>query len=199
MQQQPYKFPLLNRYVRSAVLIALEEAKAFRHLRIHPEHILLGLIQAEGSIAETVLSAIDVTAQITRKVMTENIDTFEKVSDESLARNELAAWQVNLDEVLRVIGEITPKVGKVAPMSYTPEMSSNSMKLMSLATETIWRQKDRYFCTEHVLLALFFLQDSGTKVFLESVGLLQDRVQQTLESLREDTQEFKDMNNAGSH
>ena len=199
MRQQPHRLPEMNRYVRTAVLIAREESLYFRHLWIHPEHILLGLIQVPGSITETVLSAMDVTEQMTRKVMTEDLDTFEKVSDESLARKELAVWNINLDEVLKGIADITPKEGKVAPMSYTPEISSASFDLMSLATEMVLQQKATHFCTEHILLALFSLQDSGTKVFLESIGLSQGRVQQMLELMRGDTQEFRDINNANSH
>jgi ATP-dependent Clp protease ATP-binding subunit ClpA len=199
MQQQSSHTPRINWYVRRALAIAQDEAQGFRHLRIHPEHILLGLIQVEGSITETVLSAIDITAQMTRKVMTESIREFEKVSDEALARDELATWKINLDAVLRVIGDVTPKAGKVAPMNYEPKLNSTSITLMSLANAMVWRQKDRNFCTEHVLLSLFSLQDSGTKAILESLGLSQAKAQQTLEVMRTDTQEFKDMADADTH
>jgi ATP-dependent Clp protease ATP-binding subunit ClpA len=199
MQQQPSNPPRINYYVRRALAIAQEEALGFRHRYIHPEHILLGLIQVEDSITKTVLSAMNITAQMTRKVMVETISEFEKVSDEILARDELASWKINLDEVLRVIGDVTPKAGKVAPMNYTPALNATSITLMSLANQIVWRQKDRYFCTEHVLLSLFSLQDSGTEVFLESLGLSQAQVQQRLETLRTDTQEFKDMGDESSH
>jgi ATP-dependent Clp protease ATP-binding subunit ClpA len=199
MRQQPYRFPEMNRYVRTAVLIAREECLYFRHLEIRPEHILLGLIQVPGSITETVLSAIDVTAQMTRKVMAEDIDTFDKVSDKSLAQKELAPWNINLDEVLKGIADIASKAGKVAPMNYTPATSSASFELLSLAAELVLQQKARHFCTDHVLLSLFSLPDWSIKVFLEGIGLSQVRVQQTLELMRGDTQEFEDMNNANSH
>ena len=197
MREQPYRLPQMNRYVRTAVLIAREEAIYVRHLQVQPEHILLGLIQVPDSITEAVLSSMDVTAQITRKVMSENYDRFEKVSDVSLARKELASWNINLDDVMKVIRDVTPKAGKVAPMNYSPETSSASFDLMSLATEMVLKQKAKHFFTEHVLLALFSLPDSYTKVFLESVGLEQARVQQTLEIMRDDTQEFKDTKNTG--
>ena len=198
MQTRPYRMPEMNLYVETAMLIAREEALYFRHLRIYPEHIMLGLIQVPGSITEAVLSSMDVAAQIPRKIMTEDLNSFEKVSNESLARKELAAWNINLDEVLKVIGDITPKAGKVAPMNYIPETSSASFDLMSLAVEMVLKQKARYFCTEHVLLAFFSLPDSGIKVFLESVGLSHVRVQERLEIMRGATQEFSDMSNKGS-
>ena len=198
MQGQPYRLPEFNRYVKMSVAIAREEALYFRHLYIHPEHILLGLIQAKGSITESVLSAINVTAQRVRRVMTENSDAFEKVSDELLARQELAIWKINLDDVLKVIDNVTAKEGKVAPMNYTPKISSTSQQLMSFATETILRRQDRHFSTEHVLLAMFSLQGRNHKVFIEKVGLSPVEVQGMLEHNRGGTQEFKDINNAGS-
>jgi ATP-dependent Clp protease ATP-binding subunit ClpA len=197
MPQSSSNPPRINHYVRRALGIANNEALGFRHLRIHPEHILLGLIQAEGSITETVLSAMNVTAQITRKVMTETISKFEKVSNEELARNELANWSINLEAVLKVIGDVTPKIGKVAPMHYTPELSSTSLTLMSQAIEMVWQQRASYFCTEHMLLALLALPDSGTQAILEGLGLSQAKIQQTLERLRDNTQEFQRIKDEG--
>lgn len=198
MRKQLYRLPEMNRYVRTAVLIAREECLFFRHLEIHPEHIVLGLIEAPGSITQAVLSVMDVTAQMTRKVMTEDIDKFKKVSDKSLAQKELAGWNINLDEVLKGIAELTPKVGKVAPMNFTPETSSASFELLSLAAEIALQQKASHICTDHVLLPLFSLPDWSIKLFIEGIGLSQARVQATLESMRGDTQEFKDMDNANS-
>jgi ATP-dependent Clp protease ATP-binding subunit ClpA len=199
MGQQLYRVPEMNRYVRTAMLIAREECLYFRHLEIRPEHILLGLIQVPGSITETVLSEMDVTAQLTRKVMSEEIDTLKKVSDKSLAQKELSVWNIDLDKVLKGITDITTKAGKVAPMNYTPETSSASFELLSLAAELVLQQKASHICTDHVLLSLFSLPDWSIKVFLGSIGLWQARVQPTLELMRSDTQEFKDMNNANLH
>ena len=198
MKQQLHRLPEMNQYARTAMLVAREECLYFRHREIQPEHVLLGLIQAPGSITETVLSVMDVTAQMTRKVMTEDIDKFRKVSDKSLAQKELTGLNINLDEVLKGIAEITPKVGKVAPMNYTPETSSASFELLSLASELVLQRKASHICTDHMLLSLFSLPDWSIKVFIEAIGLSQARVQETLASMRGDTQEFKDMNNANS-
>jgi ATP-dependent Clp protease ATP-binding subunit ClpA len=53
--------PRLTRAARRALILAQEEARAFKHVRMGTEHILLGLLREEHGLAARLLDALEIT------------------------------------------------------------------------------------------------------------------------------------------
>ena len=63
---EPTGPPRLTRGARKALILAQEEARALKHVRMGTEHILLGLLREEHGLAARLLGALEITVDDTR-------------------------------------------------------------------------------------------------------------------------------------
>ena len=63
---EPTGPPRLTRGARKALILAQEEARALKHVRMGTEHILLGLLREEHGLAARLLDALEITVDDTR-------------------------------------------------------------------------------------------------------------------------------------
>lgn len=127
MRTLPPNLPRINSYFRRALSHATGEANEFRHRQLWPEHILLGLIKSENSVAEKALSHLGITIESARKVVTELTSDLEKITDEEIVqeRAELAIKDPKLADLLTKSEELLSSVTNQTPKTrYRPKESS---------------------------------------------------------------------------
>ena len=155
---------MLERFTQSArgaVATAQEESRELRHGHIGTEHLLLGLLAAEGSVAHRVLTGRGVTAEKVRTHIERAVATPGKL----LTDEDAAALRTVGIDVEAVLARIEESFGADALRGPAPRrglfrrrgrsrLTPRARKMLELALREALRLGDKHIGTEHLLLGL---------------------------------------------
>lgn len=147
---------------RVVIVLAQEEARAFKHDYIGSEHILLGLIQENDGIAARVLKGMGVSLEEVRCVIE------EVIADRGAPGHpRVRAGHVKEDAA----------VERGEPVSFT----SQTRKVLKLALCEALRLGHDHIGTEHLLLGLMREGESAASQVLLKSGIAVDRVRSQID------------------
>jgi ATP-dependent Clp protease ATP-binding subunit ClpA len=157
---------------RATVMEAQAAARELNHAHIGTEHLLLGLLAAEGSVGQRVLTAAGITPAGVRQDIQRILGQPGRIlSDEDAAA--LKTVGIDLDAVLARIEEsfgpsaLGPDEAGRAPtrgrfrrrLGGGPRFTPRSKKVLELSLREALRLKDKHIGTEHILLGI--IRDGG--------------------------------------
>lgn len=156
---------------RTAVVHAQEEARNLGHDRIDPGHLLIAIAHVDGSAAR-VLRACHFEVEELRTKVKREID--------GLDPDALASIGIDLDEVRRAteasFGEGALDKGSGKPQKGHIPFTPDSKKVLELSLRVAIKNKDKFICSGHILLAMLMLPESvpvrilqGARVNFESL------------------------------
>jgi ATP-dependent Clp protease ATP-binding subunit ClpA len=182
-------------HARSAVVEARSESRALGHNHMGTEHLLLGLLAAEGSAAHQVLTAAGVTAEGVRS----DIDRIVTAPGKILSDEDAAALRtigIDLDAVLARIeesfgpGALGSDDREKSPRRFFrrrpggSRLTPRARKVLELSLREALRLKDKHIGTEHILLGI--IRDGGglaARILVDSGVDLHDLRRQILASM----------------
>ncbi len=89
-------FERFTERARQVVVLAQEEARAFKHNYIGTEHVLLGLLREEEGIAARVLESLDITVEEVRAQVVQTVGRGEEVTTGQIPFTPRAKKVLNL-------------------------------------------------------------------------------------------------------
>ncbi len=78
--ERPSMFNRFTEGARQAIVLAREEARSLKHAHVGTEHIMLGLLQAQGGFAARVLASLDITVEGVRAQVVRLVGAGEDVT-----------------------------------------------------------------------------------------------------------------------
>ena len=181
-------FERFTQHARETVVTAREESRELRHRHIGTEHLLLGLLAAEGSVAHRVLTANGVTAERVKADIQRIVTTPGKlITDE----DAVALRTVGID-VDAVLARIEESFGPDALRDPAPEerglfrrrsrsrITPRAKKTLELALREAILVKDKHIGTEHLLLGIVREGTGLAAKILVAEGAPLDRLRQQL-------------------
>ncbi|MDX6742063.1 Clp protease N-terminal domain-containing protein [Actinocorallia sp. A-T 12471] len=147
---------------RTAVTMAQEEARMLRHGEVDTGHLMLGLLTSgpDGPVAggpgARALRSLGLTSEVLRPLVGREID--------GLDPDALAAIGIDLDAVRQATeasfgpGALEGRTGPVK--SGHLKFTSEAKKTLELSLRVAIKNKQRFICDGHILLALLMLPDS---------------------------------------
>lgn len=146
---------------RQCVRFARAEARAAGHESIGTEHLLLGILRCEGSVAATALAASGVTLQ--------------------RARAELQATIVRAEPEAATPAAPAPELRELGRRQ---QITPHARRILEGALREAVRLRDGYVGVEHLLLALLADERNGAVQTLEVLGVQPDQVRRELQRAR---------------
>jgi ATP-dependent Clp protease ATP-binding subunit ClpA len=173
-------FERFTRQARVAVVLAQEEARELRTREIGPQHLLLGVLQADDNDLSAVLSGYGLTADVVRDRLIETSTTTDESFDEDA--EALRAIGIDLravrDSVARTFGADAfdnalhrsgRRRGRQRRSSRIPFTRAAKKSLELAVRETLAHKGNEIGC-EHLLLGIMRSGDKAT------VGLITEHV-----------------------
>jgi hypothetical protein len=151
---KPGPFERFTKDARRAVTLAQREAKQLGHNWVGTEHLLLGVLGAEGSVGARALADFEITIADAR------------------------------EDIVQIIGEAEepnrPRRRRGPRMPFTPR----SKKVLELSLKAARKLKDDYIGSEHVLLALVQEGEGVAAQILEKRGVEEKALRRCVLALR---------------
>jgi ATP-dependent Clp protease ATP-binding subunit ClpA len=148
---------------RQVVATSIEVATAAGAAEVRPDHLLVAVLRDESSLATRVLAGLGAVPQdLVARI--ESSDRFAAGLGEDDAA-ALASIGIDLDEVLRAIGDEQP------PPSRRPRFSRAGKKVLELSLREAIALRHNYIGTEHLLLGMVRAGDPVTRDLLDSLGV----------------------------
>ena len=150
------KMERFTQRTRRVLSLAQEEAEKRQHSTINTEHLLLGLLREEGSIAAAVLRELGARPESVEMV----IEEFWLANETS--QNPVA--QEGSDDLMSVVNEMaaTP-----API----DLGRDTKRALELAVDEARRMGSHFIGTEHLLFALIRQEDTIAFQAMSRLGL----------------------------
>jgi ATP-dependent Clp protease ATP-binding subunit ClpA len=179
-------FERFTENARQTVIVAQEESRSMQHGHIGTEHLLLGLLAADGGTARRVLTANGLTTDGVRASIQRIVATPGTIlTDEDAAA--LRTVGIDVDAVLRRIEE---SFGADALRGPAPQgrglfrrrgksrFTPRAKKTLELGLREALRLKDKHIGTEHILLGIIREGEGLAAQIITEAGVSLDGLRQ---------------------
>jgi ATP-dependent Clp protease ATP-binding subunit ClpA len=148
------------------VVVMAQEAARLQHPSIGPEHVLLALLRIPGSAAFSVLTEAGIDYERARAVVIERAEPGTAPDAASAGPAEsLAAIGIDLEQIRRSAEQnFGPGTLRFPGVPFSPA----AKRLLPLAWQEALALAHFYVGTEHLLLALLALDDTGVLAALDA-------------------------------
>jgi ATP-dependent Clp protease ATP-binding subunit ClpA len=171
---------------RQTVVIDQEESRSMQHGHIGTEHLLLGLLAADGSMAYRVLTANGLTTDGVRTGIQRNVTTPGTI----LTGEDAAALRTVGIDVEAVLKRIEESFGSEALRGPAPQerglfrrrtksrFTPRAKKTLELGLREALRLKDKHIGTEHILLGIIREGEGLAAQIITEAGVSLDGLRQ---------------------